>query len=158
MFAFATSILLRSTIEAGGAAPPLPTPPETAMDNEHVTPLPQTTSATAQEQGASGAGDLQALMLSGHALIGGCQAVNAEMLAFWQSRLKDGLATAGRLLECTSAESALEVQLDYAKAALQAHLDQSARITALVVQALTESLMPEPVAGTPKGQTSALAA
>lgn len=128
------------------------------MDNEHLTPLSRTITATAQDRGAKHTADLHALMLAGHALIDGCQAVNAEMLAFWQSRLKDSLATGGRLLECTSAESALEIQLDYAKAALQAHLDQSARITGLVMQAFTESLMPQPVAGTSQGQTEALAA
>lgn len=128
------------------------------MDNEHVTPLPQTTTATAQEEGAGYTGDLHALMLAGDALIDGCQAVNAEMLAFWQSRLKAGLATGGRLLECTSAEAAVEIQLDYAKATLQAYLDQSARITGLVTQALDDGFMPKPIAAASKRQTSAKAA
>lgn len=158
MLALAASILRCSKTEADGAALPLLGFSETEMDNEHVTPLPQTMTATAQDQGAGHRGDLQALLLAGQALIDGCQAVNAEMLAFWQSRLKHGLATGGRLLECTSAESALEIQLDYAKAALQAYLDQSARITGLVMQAFTESLMAKPVAGTPRRQPSALAA
>lgn len=128
------------------------------MDNEHVTPLRQTTTATAQDKGAGHTSDLDALMLAGHALIDGCQAINAEMLAFWQSRLKDGLATGARLLECTSADGALEIQADYAKATLQAYLDQSAKITGLVVRALNGGLAPKPIAVGPKGQTDAMAA
>lgn len=128
------------------------------MDNEHTTPLPQTTTPTPHDEDTSCIGDLHALMLAGHALADGCQAVNAEMLAFWQSRLKDGLATGGRLLGCTSAESALEIQLDYAKAALQAYLDQSAKITGLVTRTLTGSLVPKGPARIPNRQRSALAA
>ena len=128
------------------------------MANEHVTPLPQTTAAPAQDRGTKHPGDLHALMLAGHALIDGCQAVNAEMLAFWQSRLKDGLATGARLLECTSADGAVEIQADYAKATLQAYLDQSAKITRLVMHALNGGLTPKPIAAAPKGQTDAIAA
>ena len=127
------------------------------MADQHVTPLRQTTMAT-PERAAGHLGDLHALIRGGHALIDVCQAVNVEMLAFWQSRLKDRLATGGRLLECTSADSALEVQLDYAKAALQANLDQSARITRLVMQALDEALSPKPFAVPRKRQMSATAA
>ena len=100
------------------------------MEHEQVTPLPQTTMAT-QKTSAAPADDLHRLILVRQAWIDGHQAINAEMLAFWQSRLKAGLAVGGQLLECTSVDSVLEVQLDYAKAALQAYLDQSARITGL---------------------------
>ena len=92
------------------------------------------------------------------AWIGGHQDINAEMLAFWQSRLKAGLAAGGQLLECTSVDSVLEVQLDYAKAALQAYLDQSARITGLVMRALSAGFLPEPPAAVSNGQARALAA
>lgn len=128
------------------------------MDDEQVTRLPQTSMAIIQEKGAARTNDLHALMLAGQALIDGGQAINAEMLAFWQSRLKAGLATGGQLLECNSAESALEVQLDHAKATLQAYLDQSARITGLLRQALDAGLRPEPVAGRSKGPTGPLVA
>ena len=100
------------------------------MEHEQVTRLPQTTMAT-QKTSAAPADDLHRLILVRQAWIDGHQAINAEMLAFWQSRLKAGLAVGGQLLECTSVDSVLEVQLDYAKAALQAYLDQSARITGL---------------------------
>ena len=112
------------------------------METQHLTPLPQKSTATGQAQAARHASDLNAFMFAGQALIDGCQAINAEMLAFWQSRLKDGLATGQRLLECGSPQSAVEIQLDYAKAALQAYLDQSTRIAGLLTHALTDSFAP----------------
>ena len=128
------------------------------MDNEHVTPLAQPATAAFQEQPASYAGDVNAFIFAGHALIDGAQAVNAELLAFWQSRLKDGLATGQRLLECGSAENAWEIQLDYAKAALQAYVDQSTKIAGLVTHALTDSVRPKARGQAPRRPTSALAA
>ena len=128
------------------------------MDTQQVTPIAQTTTASAQENTARYASDLNALMSAGQALIDGCQAINAEMLAFWQSRLKDGLATGQRLLECGSPQSALEIQLDYAKAALQAYLDQSTKIAGLLSHALTDSVTPKGSAQTPGGAKNALAA
>ena len=127
------------------------------MEHEQVRQLPQTTMAT-QETSAAPAGDLHKLILVRQAWIDGYQAINAEMLAFWQSRLKAGLAVGGHLLDCTSVDSALEVQLDYAKAALQAYLDQSARFTTLAMRALSTGVLPEPAVAVSKGQTRALAA
>jgi hypothetical protein len=128
------------------------------MDSEQVTPRRQTTTAPAPARDPAHENDLHALMLAPHALIESCQAVNGEMLAFWQSRLKDGLATSARLLECTSFDSALEIQLDYAKATLQACLDQSARIAGLMMQALDGRLMLKPVTEPPNERASAMAA
>jgi hypothetical protein len=127
------------------------------MEYEQVRRLPQTTMAT-QETSAAAAGDLHRLILARQAWIDGCQAINAEMLAFWQSRLKAGLAVGGQLLECASVDSVLEVQLDYAKAALQAYLDQSARLTRLVMRALSAGALPEPAAAVSIGPTRPLAA
>jgi Phasin protein len=129
-----------------------------AMDTQHVTPITQTATATGQDGPATHASDLNAFMFAGQALIDGCQAIHAEMLAFWQSRLKDGLATGQRLLECGSPQGALEIQLDYTKAALQAYLDQSTKVTGLLTHALTDSLMPKAAGQTPRGPTGALAA
>lgn len=128
------------------------------MDTQHVTPITQTAAATAQDQAAKYTSDLSAFMSAGQALIDGCQAINGEILAFWQSRLKDGLATGQRLLECGSPQGALEIQLDYTKAALQAYLDQSTRIAGLLTHAWTDSLMPQRSAQPPGGAKSALAA
>lgn len=127
------------------------------MDQDQVTRLPPSMATNEAKRAAPG-DELHKLIGAGQAWIDGFQAINAEMLAFWQSRLKAGLATGGQLLECNSAESALEVQLDHAKATLQAYLDQSARITGLLRQALDAGFRPEPVAGRSKGPTGPLVA
>jgi hypothetical protein len=132
-------------------------PGEARMEHEQVTRIPQTTMAT-QKTSAAPADDLHRLIRVRQAWIDGHQAINAEMLAFWQSRLKAGLAAGGQLLECTSVDSVLEVQLDYAKAALQAYLDQSSRIAGLVMRALSAGFLPEPPAAVSNGQARALAA
>ncbi len=147
--------------EADGPAPqPLATPTGAThvMDTQQVTPIAQTATATARDDAAHYTSDLSALMSAGQALVDGCQAINAEMLAFWQSRLKDGLATGQRLLECGSPQTALEIQLDYAKTALQAYLDQSTKIVGLLSHALTEGVMPKRSAQAPSGAKDALAA
>jgi hypothetical protein len=128
------------------------------MDTKHVTPIGQTATATAQDYAAIYTRDFTAFMSAGQALIDGGQAINAEMLAFWQSRLKDGLATGQRLLESGSPQGALEIQLDYAKAALQAYLDQSTKIAGLLTHVLTDGLMPKGSAQLPGGSQKALAA
>ena len=123
------------------------------MDHQQTTPLPQPTAPATPDPEPGATGDLQALMLAGHAVLEGCQAVGAEMLAFWQSRLKDGLATGTRLVECTSVESAVDIQLDYAKAALQAYLDESVRLSELAMRMVTGGLMPRSGAGSARRAT-----
>jgi hypothetical protein len=123
------------------------------MQTEHATPLPPL--ATIQKQAALATGDVNLLMLAGQALIEGGQQVSAEMLAFWQSRLKDAVATGRRLLECASPQDAWEIQMEYAQAALQAYVDQSTKVASLV----THSLLPKaPGAAPSRPTTTALAA
>jgi hypothetical protein len=114
----------------------------TPMDSEQDTPITETATLV-QEQATMCAEGVSTLVAAGQALIGGCQAMSAEMLAFWQSRLKEGLNTGQRLIECDSPEVALEIQMDYAKTALQAYLDQSAKIGDLVSRSFTQGLLPE---------------
>ncbi|MGH6886255.1 MAG: phasin family protein [Geminicoccales bacterium] len=108
------------------------------MDREQVTPITEPTAAAERDQAALYAAGFNSLLSAGHALIDGCHAVSMEALVFWQSCLKEGLPTGQRLVACASAEGALEIQLDYAKAALQAYLDQSAKIGDLVARSLVQ--------------------
>jgi len=125
------------------------------MESERVTPIIKAPAAAGPDQGALYAAGFNRLMSAGHGLIDDCQAVGVEMLAFWQSRLKEGLATGQHLLECDSAEGAMEVQLDFAKAAIQAYVDQSIKIGDLASRSLAR--MCEPVKPAPS-ETTALAA
>jgi hypothetical protein len=126
------------------------------MHTEHARPL--TPVATVKNPPASDTGDVNSLMVAGHALIAGSQEVSAEMLAFWQSRLKDAVATGRRLLECASAVDAWEIQLEYVQAALQAQVDQSTKIAGLMTRTLTDSLLPGAPSAAPRRPTTALAA
>jgi hypothetical protein len=111
--------------------------------------------ATAQHRPASDIGDVNLFMLAGHGMIEGGQQVSAEMLAFWQSRLKDAVATGRRLLESASAQDAWEIQLEYAQSALQAYVDQSAKVAGLVGHTLIDSLLPNAPTAGPSGATTA---
>jgi hypothetical protein len=126
--------------------------------DQKVTRLPQRTIGTSRQKNAAQSHDLDKLIVGGQGAIDCWQAITAEMLAFWQSRLKDSLATGGRLLESTSVDSALEAQLDYAKAAIQAYLDQSARIARLLIRAIDPTFLAEPTTASSDARTRDLAA
>jgi hypothetical protein len=87
-------------------------------------------------------GNLDALMASSQALIGGYQTMHAVLLAFLQSRAKEGLATSKRLAECGSPQSALEIQLDFAREALQAYADQFNTLGKVTREALNGCAVP----------------
>jgi hypothetical protein len=126
------------------------------MHTEHATPLSPL--PTVQNRPASHIGDVNLFVLAGHAVVEGGQQVSAEMLAFWQSRLKDAVATSRRLLECASAQDAWEIQLEYAQSGLQAYVDQSAKVAGLVAHTLTDSLLPNAPGAAPGGAITAHAA
>ena len=113
-----------------------------AMDGEQVTPISKAPAAAELDQGTLYAAGFNRLVAAGHALIDGCQAASVEMFAFWQSRLKESLGTGQRLLECDSAEGVLEIQLEYARAALQAYADHSTRIAGLASRSLARANEP----------------
>lgn len=85
---------------------------------------------------------LEACMASGQAVIGGMQALNAESLAFLQSRIKESLDTGRRLAECASPEAAIEIQLEFARAALQSYADQCTRLGQLGTRAMRDGFAP----------------
>jgi hypothetical protein len=87
-------------------------------------------------------GSLGAAMASGQAAICGAQEITTRLLAFLQSRAKDGLAASQQLAACRSPEAVLEVQLEYAKAMLQAYTDEFARLHGLTGRILSDVLVP----------------
>ena len=86
--------------------------------------------------------NLDALMASSHALIGSYQTMQATLLAFLQSRAKEALATGQRLAECGSPQNALEIQLDFAREAVQAYADQFNTLGKIAGEALNDSVTP----------------
>jgi hypothetical protein len=126
------------------------------MHTEYATPLSPLDRV--QNRPAGDTGEVNPLMQAGRAVIEGSQQVNAEMLAFWQSRLKDAVATGRRLLECASAQDAWEIQMEYAQAALQAYVDQSTKVAGLVIHTFTDSLLPKAPEAVPSRTGTALAA
>ena len=87
-------------------------------------------------------GNVEAMLASGQAMISGYQSVNAEMLAFAQSRMKETLEMSRRLAGCQSPEVALEVQLDYARNSLKAYADEMARLAEMTGRLMNEAFSP----------------
>jgi hypothetical protein len=87
-------------------------------------------------------GSIGAAMASSQAAICGVQEITAMLLAFLQSRAKDGLAAGQQLAACGSPEAAVEVQLEYASAMLQAYTDEFGRLHALTGKILADVLVP----------------
>jgi hypothetical protein len=86
--------------------------------------------------------NLEALMATSQTLVGSYQTMHAVLLAFLQSRAKEGLATSQRLAECGSPLSALEIQLDFARETLQAYADQFNTLGKITGEALDGCVMP----------------
>ena len=86
--------------------------------------------------------NMAAGIASGQAVINGWQALNAELLAFVQSRVKSGLETGRRIVGCTSPASAIEIQMEYGRLALQAYVDESRRIGELFGKVVTDTIEP----------------
>jgi hypothetical protein len=87
-------------------------------------------------------GNIEAMMASGQTLVGGWQTVTAALLAFMQSRAKEGLATGQRLAECGSPGRAAEIQLDFARETVQAYADQLNQLGNTVRQVLNDASLP----------------
>ncbi len=115
------------------------------MAADNVMPIPQMEDevrAGYADLAALYQGNLEALMASSQTLIGGCQTVTATVLAFAQSRAKEGLATGKRLAECGSPNHAAEIQLEFARATLQAYADQLSQLGEITRQLLSETCAP----------------
>jgi hypothetical protein len=86
--------------------------------------------------------NIGAAVASSQAAACGAQEITATLLAFLQSRAKDGLAAGQQLAACDSPEALIEVQLECAKAMLQAYADEFDRLHALTGKILADVLVP----------------
>jgi hypothetical protein len=85
---------------------------------------------------------IEALLGSTQAVMAGCQEISAVSLGFAQNRVKDGLDTIRRLAGCHSPESAIEIQLDFTKSAVQAYADQLTRLGEIAGQVMSDGIAP----------------
>src|SRR5262245_9547191 len=106
------------------------------MASDNITSMQEVAASTRELEGLSQGADMTALcrgsigaaMASGQAAICGLQEITAMRLAFLQSRAKDGLAASQQLAACRSPEAVAEVQLEHARAMLQAYTGEFARL------------------------------
>lgn len=99
-----------------------------------------------------------ACVASGQAMITGWQSLNAELLAFMQSRVKGGLETGRRIAGCTSPENVIEIQMEYGRSAVQAYVDESRRVGELFGKVVADTIEPlrgRATATTAEGGTAA---
>lgn len=128
---------------------------EVATSTREVEPTPRPGDA---DVAALWRGSLGAAMASSQAAVCGAQEITATLLAFLQSRAKDGVAAGQQLAACRSPEAVLEVQLEYAKAMLQDYADEAGRLHALTGKILADVLVPAQRSLAPRGRTSRAAA
>jgi hypothetical protein len=69
-------------------------------------------------------GNLESMVASSRAVINGYQTLSSELLAFAQSRMKEGLDFGKRLAGCQSPESAMEAHSEFVTSAIRAYTDE----------------------------------
>lgn len=87
-------------------------------------------------------GNLESAVASSQAVIEGYQSVGAELLAFLQSRMKEGLELNRRLAGCSSPESALELQVEYAQSSARAYTDELKTLGDLTGKVVADAFAP----------------
>jgi hypothetical protein len=120
------------------------------MASDNITSMQEVAASTREVEGVNRDADMTALcrgsigaaMASSQAAICGVQEITGMLLAFLQSRAKDGLAAGQQLAACRSPEAVIEVQLEYARAMLQAYADEFGRLHALAGKILADVLVP----------------
>jgi hypothetical protein len=121
------------------------------MVSDNITSMQEVAASTREPEGLRrGCADMAALcrgsigaaMASSQAAICGAQEITAMLLAFLQSRAKDGLAAGQQLAACGSPEAVIEVQLEYARTMFQSCTDDFGRLQALTGKILADVLVP----------------
>jgi hypothetical protein len=120
------------------------------MPSDNIASMPELARDTAAAEQGRGDVDMAALwrdnvgaaMASSQAAVCGIQEITSTLLAFLQSRAKDGLAASQQLAACESPEALVEVQLECLKAMLQAYTDEFGRLHGLAGKILADLLVP----------------
>ena len=78
--------------------------------------------------------DLEAFVQANEMIMNGMAALNSEMLAFGNTRLRENLERSESLVGCKNAEEAFRIQCDFAQSATQRYLDQSNNLLTLLAK------------------------
>ena len=87
-------------------------------------------------------GGAESLLHSSNALMKAAGSLNAEILDFTKQRLDAGIAIGQSLAKCKSVQSALEIQMDFARSEAQIYLDEARKIMEMAAQAANEGIKP----------------
>ncbi|MGQ0675841.1 MAG: phasin family protein [Rhodospirillales bacterium] len=87
-------------------------------------------------------GGAESLLQSGNALMKAASELNAEILGFTKQRLDAGLAVGQSLAKCKTMQSALEIQMDYARTEAQIYLDEARKLVEMATQAANDGIKP----------------
>ncbi len=87
-------------------------------------------------------GGAESLLHSSNALMKAAGSLNAEILDFTKQRLDAGIAIGQSLAKCKSVQSALEIQMDFARSEAQIYLDEARKIMEMATQAANEGIKP----------------
>jgi len=78
--------------------------------------------------------DLEAFVQANEMIMNGMAALNSEMLAFGNTRLRENLERSESLVGCKNAEEAFRTQFDFAQSAPQQYLDQSNNLLTILAK------------------------
>jgi phasin family protein len=87
-------------------------------------------------------GNLESMVASSRVVINGYQTLSAELLAFAQSRMKEGMDFGKRLAGCQSPESAMEAHSEFVTSAIKAYTDELRTLGDLGGQITREAFAP----------------
>lgn len=88
------------------------------------------------------AGGAESLLQSGNAVMKAVGELNAEILGFTRQRLDAGIAVSQSLAKCKSMQSAMEIQLDFARSEAQIYLDEARKLMEMAAQAANQGIKP----------------
>ncbi len=78
--------------------------------------------------------DLEAFVQANEMIMNGMAALNSEMLAFGNTRLRENLERSESLVGCKNAEEAFRTQFDFAQSATQQYLDQTNNLLTILAK------------------------
>jgi hypothetical protein len=86
--------------------------------------------------------DLEAFVQANEVIMNGMAALNSEMLAFGNKRLRENIERSESLVGCKDAEEAFRIQCDFAQSVTQQYLNQSNNLLTILAKMTQEFWAP----------------